>query len=127
VLVSPALSSVDACRQLLAACAVNDDWRLRFGAVGVLSEVLQRSQDTAVCTMVLKGESRAGTSCRWDCGCKAGLSPATCADAFWLAVALLALRRCHHAPWASRATASPRAALQHQGQSQDRSTAVRPL
>jgi len=48
VLVTPALCSVDACRQLQALCAASSDWRLQFGAVGVLSEVLQRSQVPAV-------------------------------------------------------------------------------
>jgi hypothetical protein len=60
VLVPQAASSVEACRKLQVACAASDDWRLRFGAVGLLAEVLQRSKDTAVGTLALKGEVRAG-------------------------------------------------------------------
>ncbi len=59
-LVTPALCSVDACRQLQAVCAASNDWRLQFGAVGILSDVLQRSQVAAVSTMVLQGEVRRG-------------------------------------------------------------------
>lgn len=56
----PALTSADACRKLQAACAVSGDWRLRFGGVAALSEVLHRTMDDAVTAMVIKGEARGG-------------------------------------------------------------------
>ena len=59
-LVPAALTSTKACDQLQAQCAASNDWRFRFGAVAVLMDVVQHTQDAGVRSMAVRGACAKG-------------------------------------------------------------------
>ena len=60
VLAQPAPFTVDACGALQSACAANSDWRFRFGAVGLLSEVRPEQLERTTRSAGVRGARHGG-------------------------------------------------------------------